>query len=157
MLPEARPSPARRGPGSGSLPSVSGLQCPLVSWAPWASCHLILRSLVLVTAPQKSCAGHSAESSKTCSQPAIMQWPHHRPASGSYRPSASLSGRQRASGDTGTWTWQCVKWPTQSLGLGTKRNGSRGTVPNLLLSRVPDLRGPSLRGKTQPCTQGAPV
>lgn len=50
-----------------------------MSWAPWASCFLILRSLVLGPAPQKSCAGHSAESSETCGRASVRQWPHHRP------------------------------------------------------------------------------
>lgn len=75
---EARPGATRRGPES-----VSPSQCvwvtvqgPQVSWALWASCLLILRSLVLGPAPQKSCSGHSAESSETCGQPLLCNDPH---------------------------------------------------------------------------------
>lgn len=41
-----------------------------------------------------------------------------------------------------------VKWgPSQSLGLGTKKDGRRrGIVPNILLSQFFDL-SPSLRGR----------
>lgn len=46
----------------------------------------------------------------------------------------------------------------QSLGLGTKRDDGRRTVPNLLLFKVPELRSPSLRGDTDTAhPQGAPV
>lgn len=63
-----------------------------LSQTPWTSCSLILRSPVLGPAPQKSRAGHSAESSETCGQAAVMQRPHHWPAGVSYRPFRKANG-----------------------------------------------------------------
>lgn len=129
-----RPGATRRGPESvspsqGTWATVQG---PSVSWALWASCLLILRSLVLGPAPQKSCAVHSAESSETCGWPRLRNDPIAGPW---YQLQAfSLPSRQGLKGrmhrDLG-----CVKCvPAQSLGLGTKRGrGRRGTAQSVVL------------------------
>lgn len=131
---EARPGATRRGPES-----VSPFQCiwvtmqgPQVSWALWASCLLILRSLVLGPAPQKSCAGHSAESSETCGWPLLC----NDPITGAwYQLQAfSLSSRQDLEGCVHPDLGCVICVPTQSLGLGTKRGrGRRGTAQSVVL------------------------
>ena len=129
-----RPGATRRGPErvSPSQGIWATVQGPQVSWALWASCLLILRSLVLGPAPQKSCAGHSAESSETCGWPLLCNDPIAGPW---YQLQAfSLPSRQDLKGcvhrDLG-----CVKCvPAQSLGLGTKRGcGRRGTAQSVVL------------------------
>lgn len=147
---EARPGATRRSPESVS-PSqcvwvtVQGAQ---VSWALWASCLLILRSLVLGPAPQKSCSGHSAESSETCGQPLLCNDPI---AGHWYQLQAfSLPSRQDLKGCMHPALGYVKRVTAQSLGLGTKRGrGRRGTEPSWLCCKVPDLRCPSLSGKNR--------
>lgn len=52
-----------------------------------------------------------------------------------------------------------MKWdPHRALALEPKEmvGAAPGTVPNLLLSKVPDLRGPSLRGEDTALYSGSP-
>lgn len=114
MLGEARPGqageaqkcvpfPAGQGHGVGSPGELGSL----------ASCPLILRNAVLVPAPEKSCAGHSAESSKTCSR-CCYAMARQLPGV-SYRPqpwgsiAPSLGGREmRACREL--WLWNQKRW-----------------------------------------------
>ena len=99
-----RPGATRRGPESvspsqGTWATVQG---PSVSWALWASCLLILRSLVLGPAPRSPVQSTVLNHRKPAAGRGYAMTPSLVPGI-SYRPSASLPGRISRGACTETW------------------------------------------------------